>query len=74
MVILLSDGMLDFEAMPGSTLRMETILQNIKTTSAQRFADELMKAVPVPPEGHDDDRTVMVAALWETGRPGRRKI
>lgn len=73
MVILISDGMLDFEALPGNALRMETILQNIKTTSAQRFADELMKAVPVLPEGHDDDRTVMVAALWEMNRTGRRK-
>lgn len=68
MVILLSDGMLDFETVSDGTPRMETILQNIKTTNAQKFADELMRAVPVPGEGHDDDRTVLVAAVWETVR------
>lgn len=71
-VILLSDGMLDFETMSDKVPRMETIIQNIKTTNAQKFADELMQAVPVPSEGHDDDRTVLVAAVWETGRHRNR--
>ena len=65
---MLSDGMLDFETISDDVPRMETILQNIKTTNAQRFADELMRAAPVPEDSHDDDRTVLVAAVWETVR------
>lgn len=74
MVILLSDGMLDFEGVSEDAPAMEDILMQIKTNNAQRFADELMQAVPVPPEGHDDDRTVLVAAVWESGRQRGRKM
>lgn len=74
MVIMLSDGMLDFETISDDVPRMETILQNIKTTNAQRFADELMRAAPVPEDGHDDDRTVLVAAVWETVRQKSRNL
>lgn len=70
MVVMVSDGMLDFESRPGNTLRMETILRGITTRNAQSFADALAGAVPPPETGHDDDRTVLVAAVWEKGRKG----
>ena len=70
---MLSDGMLDFETISDDVPRMETILQNIKTTNAQRFADELMRAAPVPEDSHDDG-TVLVAAVWETVRQKSRNL
>lgn len=74
MVILLSDGMLDFETISEDAPTMEELLMQIKTNNAQRFADELMHAVPIPAEGHDDDRTVLVAAVWEIGRQRGRNM
>ena len=67
MVIMVSDGVLDFEAMPEIPFTMEMILEKIETKNAQTFADRLMEAIPVPVDGHDDDRTVLVAAVWEKG-------
>lgn len=66
MVILVSDGMLDFENLSDDSVKMETIMEKIKTNNAQKFAEELMKMVPLPSE-HDDDRTVLVASVWERG-------
>ena len=68
MVVMVSDGMLDFETMPEIPFRMEHILKKIRTNNAQSFADRLMEAIPVPDSGHDDDRTVLVASVWEKGR------
>lgn len=68
MVIMVSDGMLDFETMPEIPFRMEQILKKIRTNNAQSFAEQLMEAIPVPDSGHDDDRTVLVASVWEKGR------
>lgn len=68
MVIMVSDGMLDFENMPEMPFRMEHILKKIRTNNAQSFADRLMEAIPVPDSGRDDDRTVLVASVWEKGR------
>lgn len=65
MIIMLSDGMLDFEAAPGQEVCMEDLIRQIRAGSAQRFAEELMRAVPVPAGGRDDDCTVLVAAVWE---------
>lgn len=64
-VIMISDGMLDFEHAPDTPYTMETILESIRTNNAQSFADKLMRMVPVPESGHDDDCTVLVAAVWE---------
>ncbi len=64
-VIMLSDGMLDFEQAPDMPYTMETILESIRTNNAQNFADQLMHMIPAPETGHDDDRTVLVAAVWE---------
>ena len=69
MVVMVSDGMLDFENRPGG-MQMEKILQGITARNAQSFADALAQAVPPPEPGHDDDRTVLVAAVWEKGRKG----
>lgn len=68
MIVMVSDGMLDFETLPDISFSMENVLEKIKTKNAQVFANELMEAVPVPPDGHDDDRTVLVAAVWERGQ------
>ena len=69
MVIMLSDGMLNFETTAGRP-SMEEILLGIRPGSAQRFAEELMKAAPE--EDHDDDRTVLVAVVRDFYRPGNR--
>lgn len=68
MVIMVSDGMLEFENMPEIPFRMESLIEKIKTNNAQVFANELIEAVPVLEDGYDDDRTVLVAAIWEKGR------
>lgn len=68
MVIMVSDGMLDFENTEEISFRMETILEQITTNNAQTFAQQLMEAIPAPDSGYDDDRTVLVAAVWEKGR------
>lgn len=68
MVIMVSDGMLEFENMPEIPFRMESLIEKIKTNNAQVFANELTEAVPVLEDGYDDDRTVLVAAIWEKGR------
>lgn len=68
MVIMVSDGMLDFENTGETSLKIETILENIHTNNAQTFAERLLEAIPVPGSGYDDDRTVLVAAVWEKGR------
>ena len=67
MVIMVSDGMLEFENMPEIPFRMESLIEKIKTNNAQVFANELIEAVPVLEDGYDDDRTVLVAAIWEKG-------
>lgn len=67
MVIMVSDGMLEFENMPEISFRMESLIGKIKTNNAQVFANELIEAVPVLEDGYDDDRTVLVAAIWEKG-------
>lgn len=71
MVIMLSDGMLEFETAQESTLSMEQMLAQIHTKNAQSFAEQLMSRMPPSPRGRGDDRTVLVAALWEKSR-GRR--
>lgn len=68
MVIMVSDGMLDFEAMPEIPFRMEQILEQIQTKNAQRFAEQVMEAIPVFDSEHEDDRTVLVASIWEKGQ------
>ena len=68
MVIMVSDGMLEFENMPEIPFRMESLIEKIKTNNAQVFANELIEAIPVLEDGYDDDRTVLVAAIWEKGR------
>lgn len=68
MVIMVSDGMLEFENMPEIPFRMESLIEKIKTNNAQVFADKLIEAVPVLEDGYDDDRTVLVAAIWEKNR------
>ena len=67
MVIMVSDGMLEFESMPEIPFRMESLIEKIKTDNAQVFADQLIEAVPVLEDGYDDDRTVLVASIWEKG-------
>ena len=67
MVIMVSDGMLEFENMPEIPFRMESLIEKIKTNNAQVFANELIEAVPVLEDGYDDDRTVLVASIWEKG-------
>lgn len=67
MVIMVSDGMLEFENMPEISFRMESLIEKIKTNNAQVFANELIEAVPVLEDGYDDDRTVLVASVWEKG-------
>lgn len=67
MIIMLSDGMLSFEDMEGAAESVEAVLEKIETPNAQSFADQLMAAVPAVSDGHEDDRTVLVAALWERG-------
>ena len=67
MVIMVSDGMLEFESMPEISFRMESLIEKIKTNNAQVFANELIEAVPVLEDGYDDDRTVLVASVWEKG-------
>ena len=57
--------MLEFENMPEISFRMESLIGKIKTNNAQVFANELIEAVPVLEDGYDDDRTVLVAAIWE---------
>lgn len=42
-------------------------VEKIKTDNAQVFADQLIEAVPVLEDGYDDDRTVLVASIWEKG-------
>lgn len=68
MVIMVSDGMLDFEKDGTIPLTMENIIAGIETTNAQKFAEELLNAVPEMPEGCGDDRTVLIAAIWEKGK------
>lgn len=68
MVIMVSDGMLEFENMPEIPFRMESLIEKIKTNNAQVFANELIEAVPVLEDGYDDDRTVLVASVWEKNR------
>lgn len=68
MVVMVSDGMLEFENMPQSSLTMETVLKKITTNNAQSFAEKVMRETPVPAGGYDDDRTVLVASVWEKGR------
>lgn len=68
MVIMVSDGMLEFENMPEISFRMEKLIEKIHTNNAQVFANELIEAVPVLEDGYDDDRTVLVASVWEKGR------
>lgn len=68
MVIMVSDGMLEFENMPEIPFRMESLIEKIKTDNAQIFANELIEAVPVLEDGYDDDRTVLVASVWEKNR------
>lgn len=68
MVIMVSDGMLEFENMPEIPFRMESLIEKIKTNNAQIFANELIEAVPVLEDGYDDDRTVLVASVWEKNR------
>lgn len=67
MVIMVSDGMLEFENMPEIPFRMESLIEKIKTNNAQVFANELIEAVPILEDGYDDDRTVLVASIWEKG-------
>ena len=67
MVIMVLDGMLEFENMPEISFRMESLIQKIKTNNAQVFANELIEAVPILEDGYDDDRTVLVASIWEKG-------
>lgn len=67
MVIMVSDGMLEFENMPEISFRMESLIEKIKTNNAQSFANKLIEAVPVLEDGYDDDRTVLVASVWEKG-------
>ncbi len=55
MVIMVSDGMLEFENMPEISFRMESLIGKIKTNNAQVFANELIEAVPVLEDGYDDD-------------------
>ena len=52
-----------------TTLKVSRNIINgkIKTNNAQVFANELIEAVPVLEDGYDDDRTVLVAAIWEKG-------
>lgn len=66
-VIMVSDGMLDFETMPEIPFTMEQILAQIQTNNAQLFAKKLMEALPEI-GAHDDDRTVLVASIWEKGQ------
>lgn len=68
MVVMVSDGMLDFETMPEIPFKMEHILEKIQTHNAQHFAEQLMEALPEYPSEHDDDRTVLVASIWEKGQ------
>ncbi len=56
----------DFDEMRNKT-GMESLIGKIKTNNAQVFANELIEAVPVLEDGYDDDRTVLVAAIWEKG-------
>ncbi|MBQ9156579.1 MAG: SpoIIE family protein phosphatase [Eubacterium sp.] len=65
MIVMVSDGMLTFENDPEKGLSMENILLGIHTKNAQTFADLLLKAVPAGVDGYEDDRTVLVAVLWE---------
>ena len=60
--------MLEFENMPEISFRMESLIQKIQTDNAQVFANKLIEAVPVLEDGYDDDRTVLVASIWEKGR------
>ena len=59
--------MLDFETMPEIPFTMEQILAQIQTNNAQLFAKKLMEALPEI-GAHDDDRTVLVASIWEKGQ------
>lgn len=67
MIIMMSDGMLDFEKHGILPLTMENIIAGIETANAQKFAEELLEAVPEMPDGCGDDRTVLVAVIWEKG-------
>ncbi len=67
MIILLSDGMLSFEGREGMGKSMEELLAEIDSCNAQAFAHRLMELIPEGPEANNDDRTVLVAVIYEKG-------
>ena len=41
--------------------------RSVQVKTQVDFADQLIEAVPVLEDGYDDDRTVLVASIWEKG-------